>query len=315
MSLRNVRHVATLVQSEEAQIALKSVAEKNVFEDFDEGKSRKCTNNRKSQNFKNFMNEKILNCNRDENKIEKKEIDKGDLFFESCTIACNDGNTHNGNTDNGNTDNGYDKNHNKESHENILQRARPYSMYGSSGLRIAVCDVNIGAVGAATLLSTFVLPHMINACQCDCMTVPKLHSNNDESSCDNRFQNNSNSNSNSNCNDNDNNSNNNNNLFNDSSNSTNNNNNDEMNNENDNNNNNDNDIQYRTSNCSCGGYVVLTLKLVKNAKEHYIHNASQGASKILRAAGCWDFRVVHLGANSKNERTLVCRFGGIKSRK
>ena len=81
---------------------------------------------------------------------------------------------------------------------------------------------------------------------------------------------------------------------------------------NDNNKNNNNDIQYCTSNCSCGGYVVLTLKLVKNAKEHYIQNAIQGASKILRAAGCWDFRVVHLGANSKNERTLVCRFGDKK---
>lgn len=29
-----------------------------------------------------------------------------------------------------------------------------------------------------------------------------------------------------------------------------------------------------------------------------------------RAAPCWDFKMVHLNANSKNERTLVCRIGG-----
>lgn len=29
-----------------------------------------------------------------------------------------------------------------------------------------------------------------------------------------------------------------------------------------------------------------------------------------RAARCWDFKMVHLNANSRNERTLVCRIGG-----
>jgi hypothetical protein len=31
---------------------------------------------------------------------------------------------------------------------------------------------------------------------------------------------------------------------------------------------------------------------------------------VLAAAPCWDFRMVHLNANSRNERTLVCRIGG-----
>ena len=29
-----------------------------------------------------------------------------------------------------------------------------------------------------------------------------------------------------------------------------------------------------------------------------------------KAARCWDFKMVHLNANSRNERTLVCRIGG-----
>ena len=61
--------------------------------------------------------------------------------------------------------------------------------------------------------------------------------------------------------------------------------------------------------CTCGGFVVLTLKLVKNAKENYIENSIEKVSEILINSGCYDFHVVHLGANSKNERTLVCRIG------
>ena len=87
-----------------------------------------------------------------------------------------------------------------------------------------------------------------------------------------------------------------------------------INNNNNNYNNNNNNNNYNNNNCSnfCGGYIVLTLKLVKNAKENYIQNAIKGASRILSDSGCFDFHIIHLGANSKNERTLVCRFNGIK---
>jgi hypothetical protein len=66
------------------------------------------------------------------------------------------------------------------------------------------------------------------------------------------------------------------------------------------------------TNCTCCGYIVLTLKLVKNAKESYITRAVEAACGLLTESGCWDYRVVHLGANSRNERTLVCRYGGAR---
>ena len=217
----------------------------------------------------------------------------------------------------------------------------------NSGLRVAVCDVNIGAVTAATLLSSYVLPHMRDACKCRCsVSLGKSCTHNDGSSssirsgknvvntsdndleekvdyCDNNYDNN---------NDDD----------------------DDNNNRGRNVNNNgidirdnsideaksqilkmsiDDTIHIRNSTnkiemcgknltnnekksitckknrkCCCGGYVILTLKLVKNAKESYIKNAVDSASVILAAAGCYDFHAVHLGANSRNERTLVCRF-------
>lgn len=200
----------------------------------------------------------------------------------------------------------------------------------NSGLRVAVCDVNIGAVTAATLLSSYVLPHM-DACKCHCSGGEgKSHTHDEESSsssssrCGKCVDINSENSLGKNI--------------------------DNYDNDNDDNNSNgknvteevtgqilnmsiDNKIRDRNSTksdeecsknlsnkevkriickknrkCHCGGYVVLTLKLVKNAKESYIKNAVDSASVILAAAGCYDFHAVHLGANSRNERTLVCRF-------
>jgi hypothetical protein len=65
---------------------------------------------------------------------------------------------------------------------------------------------------------------------------------------------------------------------------------------------------------SCGGYVVLTLKLPKNSKEQHINNATNVAIKQLSAVNCHDFHVVHLQANSINERTLLCRVGGCRKK-
>jgi 23S rRNA U2552 (ribose-2'-O)-methylase RlmE/FtsJ len=69
------------------------------------------------------------------------------------------------------------------------------------------------------------------------------------------------------------------------------------------------------------GYLVLTLKLPKNPKEKHMLRAVATAMKLLAPAKndfaakygvCgWDFKVVHLNANSKNERTLVCKFHNI----
>lgn len=96
----------------------------------------------------------------------------------------------------------------------------------------------------------------------------------------------------------------------------------------------------------CGGFVILTLKLPRNPSEKRIESSFRIACNILagnetlspeghklresrrQSRGgavrsgesgesgevatprCWDFRLVHLGANSRNERTLVCRIGG-----
>ena len=224
LSLRNVQHVSCLVQSQEAQTALKSVAKRTV--------------SNPSKNLRNLA-------------------DNREIISSSDCID------------------------------------------NSSGLRIAVCDTNIGSIEAATLLSTFVLPHMSNACRCYCNGIDDNNDNNNNDDNDNNNDNNSNNKNNNG----DNNSNNNNNKSNIKN----------INNNNYNNNNNNNN-NYNNNNCSnfCGGYIVLTLKLVKNAKENYIQNAIKGASRILSDSGCFDFHIIHLGANSKNERTLVCRFNGIK---
>lgn len=69
------------------------------------------------------------------------------------------------------------------------------------------------------------------------------------------------------------------------------------------------------------GYLILTLKMPKNPKEKHMLRAVAAAMKLLAPAKnkfaakfgvCgWDFKVVHLNANSKNERTLVCKFHNI----
>jgi hypothetical protein len=57
--------------------------------------------------------------------------------------------------------------------------------------------------------------------------------------------------------------------------------------------------------CSCGGILVLTLKLSKRPKEAQINRAVCAAKTALEALACWDFRVIHLGANSINERCVL----------
>lgn len=204
----------------------------------------------------------------------------------------------------------------------------------NSGLRVAVCDVNIGAVTAATLLSSYVLPHMKDACKCRCsVSQGKSYTHNQESSissississstrCDNSVINNfkntlernvDNDYIDNNCNGK--------NIFEEVTNQIlnmsidkktsirNSRNNIVKCSEKLTNNEKKSFIYKNNRKCYCGGYVVLTLKLVKNAKDSYIKNAVDSASVILAAAGCYDFHAVHLGANSRNERTLVCRF-------
>jgi hypothetical protein len=54
-------------------------------------------------------------------------------------------------------------------------------------------------------------------------------------------------------------------------------------------------------------FIILTLKLIKNPKEYHIVNAVNTVKSNFSSFGCVDFKVVHLNANSKNERTLICR--------
>ena len=181
------------------------------------------------------------------------------------------------------------------------------------GLRVAVCDVNLGASAAASLLRDFVLPHMVSACECICdrRKVEKLPNATERkekktqlAGCRNLDGN------------------------------------DELRGPGD-----DEDcctgdstvgatdcttkcsISETTSNqsnissskiereCLCGGYVVLTLKLPKGAKNVQAQSAADSARAVLTRAGCWDFKIVHLNANSSNERTLLCRFGGKRENK
>lgn len=64
---------------------------------------------------------------------------------------------------------------------------------------------------------------------------------------------------------------------------------------------------YNSSPPVFSSYIVLTLKLFKNPNERHISYAFRTASSILQSVGCYDFRMVHLHANSRNERTLICR--------
>jgi len=53
-------------------------------------------------------------------------------------------------------------------------------------------------------------------------------------------------------------------------------------------------------------FVVMTLKMNKSPKQKHIDFARDQAVQIL-SPFCHDFKLVHLNANSSNERTLICR--------
>lgn len=63
------------------------------------------------------------------------------------------------------------------------------------------------------------------------------------------------------------------------------------------------------SNCLVGAkyspFLIMTLKLMKSSKQKHIDFARDEAIRIL-SPYCEDFKVVHLNANSSNERTIVC---------
>ena len=159
----------------------------------------------------------------------------------------------------------------------------------SLGLRVAVCDVNIGAATAAGLICKYVLPHMKRACVCRCAEecagvssggLDRGKGSGSGISIDKGCEDTSTSFSTS------------------------------TSNNGDQHSIGHSDTHSQQVKCSCCGYIVLTLKLVKNAKDSYIKRAVDSACELLSEEGCWDYRVVHLGANSRNERTLVCRYGG-----
>jgi 23S rRNA U2552 (ribose-2'-O)-methylase RlmE/FtsJ len=67
-------------------------------------------------------------------------------------------------------------------------------------------------------------------------------------------------------------------------------------------------------------YVVLTLKMMKHPKQHHIERAAEECKATMIASHtqaasqkcsgpcqCWSFNLVHLAANSANERTLICK--------
>ena len=63
--------------------------------------------------------------------------------------------------------------------------------------------------------------------------------------------------------------------------------------------------------CNSYSYIILTLKFFKKAKLKHIDSYFQKAKSVLcREYICWDFKCIHLNANSLNERTLVCKMGG-----
>lgn len=82
-------------------------------------------------------------------------------------------------------------------------------------------------------------------------------------------------------------------------------------------------------NSSTFGYLILTLKMAKNPKDKQIHRAVETVIKALSnpeynkdscRPSCndfsvikgWDFKVVHLNANSRNERTIICKYAIFK---
>lgn len=183
------------------------------------------------------------------------------------------------------------------------------------GLRVAVCDVNLGASAAASLLRDFVLPHMVTACECGCDSIDVEKIQKASEGNENKMQLERcldlESNDNLCC------------LGSDGddkdwstgdgtisatdfatkcsiSDTT-----SQKSNPSD-----PNTKRTRERECLCGGYVVLTLKLPKGAKNAHARSAADSARTVLTKAGCWDFKIVHLNANSSNERTLLCRFGG-----
>ena len=75
-------------------------------------------------------------------------------------------------------------------------------------------------------------------------------------------------------------------------------------------------IEHVTSSSSChqaSSYVIFTLKFPKHPKEKHIRKTFSSVKAIFEDAGCWDIRMVHLNANSSNERTVACRMGTLYS--
>lgn len=59
-------------------------------------------------------------------------------------------------------------------------------------------------------------------------------------------------------------------------------------------------------------YIILTLKMMKKFKAHHLDAVLVRVMEIFQQAcpchaNCWQFRTMHLGANSSNERTLCLR--------
>ena len=122
INLRNVRHVRSLVQTEDAQLAMKSVAERSV----------------------------ISNPYNENNSVDDNNNDNNHTNDHNNDDYCNNG-----------------TNNSRNNETEGAKRKYSSSSY-SLGLRVVVCDVNAGPVAAATLLSLYVLPHMVRACQCYC---------------------------------------------------------------------------------------------------------------------------------------------------
>lgn len=74
----------------------------------------------------------------------------------------------------------------------------------------------------------------------------------------------------------------------------------------------------RSMECKASWYI-LTLKLLKGPRPRHIEQARQAVQNILitehqaasaackHGCSCWHFECTHLAANTKNERTLICR--------
>jgi hypothetical protein len=55
--------------------------------------------------------------------------------------------------------------------------------------------------------------------------------------------------------------------------------------------------------------AVITLKMHKAPTPDRIDYTFREAQRLLGAQGCHSFRILFLHANSRNERTLVCKIG------